>query len=81
MILAKTATNPLIGLTMCFRNYWRHLDFVTLQKFMRVAYDCGYVAECESDAYAIMGVLKDMKLVDIEYINNKPYKLMRLVTL
>lgn len=78
MKLAKTAINPLVSMLACFNSYWTHLDSITLKRFSSAALDSGYIAECESDIYKFMEVLKDMSLIDIEYINKKPYKIIKL---
>ncbi len=78
MKLAKNLKNPFLGVLDCFRSYWRPLDKATLDKFTVRLYECGYIVECSSDLYNIMKILKQMNLIDIQYTNGKPDKIINL---
>ncbi len=78
MKLAKTQTNPILGLLNCFRPYWRHLDQSTYNRFIAEACDHGYGIERSGDVYTMMDILKDMGLIDIQYINGYPDQIIRL---
>lgn len=76
--MARNTTNPMLGMLRCFQPYWKHLDSVTIAEFIVNLLDCGYVVECKADTYNVMKILKDMGLIDIQYINGNPSKIIRL---
>ena len=77
MRLAKKLYNPIAPVVSLFSTTWQHLSFSTLNEFRLTLLSCGYVTDTQEEAYKIMGILEDMGLLEIQYIQNKPEKVRR----